>query len=95
MIVVTRLHGSSMALNCDLIERVEATPETVLTLVDGNRYVIRESVGEIVDRVRAFRASWSCWPAAWTARRPASGPCTWSPTRSRMPDAGYAGSRCR
>jgi flagellar protein FlbD len=57
MIVVTRLHGSSMALNCDLIERVEATPETVLTLVDGNRYVIRESVGEIVDRVRTFRAS--------------------------------------
>jgi flagellar protein FlbD len=57
MIVVTRLHGSRMALNCDLIERVEATPETVLTLVDGNRYVIRESVGEIVDRVRAFRAS--------------------------------------
>jgi flagellar protein FlbD len=57
MIIVTRLHGSSMAVNCDLIERVEATPDTVVTLVDGSRYVVRESVGEIIDRVRAFRAS--------------------------------------
>ncbi len=54
---MTRLHGASVAVNCDLIERVEATPETVLTLVDGNRYVVRESVAEVVDKVRAFRAS--------------------------------------
>lgn len=57
MIIVTRLHGSTMAVNCDLIERVEATPDTVLTLVDGRRYVVRESVAEIVEKVRAFRAS--------------------------------------
>ena len=57
MIIVTRLHGSNLAVNCDLIERVEATPDTVVTLVDGSRYVVRESVGEIVDKVRAFRAS--------------------------------------
>ena len=54
---MTRLHGASLAVNCDLIERVEATPDTVLTLVDGSRYVVRESVAEIVDKVRAFRAS--------------------------------------
>ena len=57
MIAVTRLHGASITLNCDLIERVESTPDTVLTLVDGSRYVVRESVGEVVDKVRAFRAS--------------------------------------
>ena len=57
MIIVTRLHGPSLAVNCDLIERVEATPDTVLTLVDGSRYVVRETVPEIVDKVRAFRAS--------------------------------------
>jgi flagellar protein FlbD len=57
MIVVTRLHGSVLALNCDLIERIEATPRTILTMVDGSRYVVRESVAEIVDKVRAFRAS--------------------------------------
>jgi flagellar protein FlbD len=57
MIIVTRLHGGSVAVNCDLIERVEATPDTVVTLVDGGRYVVRETVGEVVDKVRAFRAS--------------------------------------
>jgi flagellar protein FlbD len=57
VIIVTRLHGTSVAVNCDLIERVEATPDTVLTLVDGSRYVVRESVAEVVDKVRAFRAS--------------------------------------
>ena len=54
---MTRLHGASVAVNCDLIERVEATPDTVLTLVDGSRYVVRESMAEMVDKVRAFRAS--------------------------------------
>ena len=46
-----------MAVYCALIARVEASPETVVTLVDGSRYVVRESVAEIVDKVRAFRAS--------------------------------------
>ena len=44
MIVVTRFSGPAVALNCDLIERVEANPDTVLTMVDGSRYVVRESV---------------------------------------------------
>jgi flagellar protein FlbD len=57
MIIVTRLHGPSVAVNCDLIERVEATPDTVLTLVDGSRYVVRESVAEVIDKIRTFRAS--------------------------------------
>jgi flagellar protein FlbD len=57
MIILTRLHGTSVAVNCDLIERVEAAPETVVTLVDGSRYVVAESVAEVVDKVRVFRAS--------------------------------------
>jgi flagellar protein FlbD len=57
MIILTRLHGGSVAVNCDLIERVEAAPETVVTLVDGSRYVVSESVAEVVDKVRDFRAS--------------------------------------
>ena len=57
MIVVTRFHGRSLALNCDLIECAEADPDTVLTLVDGTRFVIRESLDEVIDKVREFRAS--------------------------------------
>ena len=57
MIVVTRLNGHPVALNCDLIERAEATPDTVLTLVDGTKYLLADSVDEIVAKVREFRAS--------------------------------------
>ena len=57
MILVTRFHGPPMALNCDLIERAEATPDTVLTLVDGTKYVVSESVEDVIDKVRQFRAS--------------------------------------
>lgn len=57
MISLTRLNGPPFALNCDLIERAEATPDTVLTLVDGTKYVVSETVEEVVVRVREFRAS--------------------------------------
>jgi flagellar protein FlbD len=57
VILVTRLNGDGFALNPDLIERADATPDTVVTLVDGTKYVIRESVPELVDLVRDYRAS--------------------------------------
>lgn len=57
MIMLTRINGSRFALNCDLIERVESTHDTVLTLVDGTRYLVTESVEEVVEAVRAYRAS--------------------------------------
>lgn len=57
MIWVTRLNGSEVVVNSDLIETVEATPDTVLTLVDGKKYVVHEGVGEVVDRIRRFRVS--------------------------------------
>ena len=52
MINVTRLNGPAFALNPDLIERIEATPDTVIHLVGGTNYVVVESVEEIVARVR-------------------------------------------
>ena len=57
MILVTRLNGDSLAVNADLIQRVEATPDTIVTLVDGSKLVVTESVDIIIDRVRMFRAS--------------------------------------
>jgi len=56
MIVLTRLSGKEFALNSDLIERVESTPDTVVTLVDGTKYVVAESVTEVVQDVRLHRA---------------------------------------
>ncbi|HYO84948.1 MAG TPA: flagellar FlbD family protein [Dermatophilaceae bacterium] len=72
MITVTRRNGTAFALNPDLIERVEATPDTVITLVSGTRYVVSESVRAIVDEVRNFRAAVliaSTAPLATTASR--------------------------
>jgi flagellar protein FlbD len=57
MITVTRLNGPAFSLNPDLIERIEATPDTVLHLVGGNDYVIRESVDEVIARIRESRAA--------------------------------------
>jgi len=56
MINVTRLNGPAFALNPDLIERIEATPDTVIHLVGGTNYVVVESVEDIVARVRESRA---------------------------------------
>ena len=56
MIRVTRLNGDQFALNPDLIEKVEAHPDTVAFLVDGTRYVVRESVGEVIQEIREYRA---------------------------------------
>ncbi|PRY18210.1 flagellar FlbD family protein [Kineococcus rhizosphaerae] len=56
MILVTRLNGSVFAVNPDLIQRVDSTPDTVITLVDGAKFVVTEPLSEIVERVMAFRA---------------------------------------
>ena len=56
MIVLTRLNGEKFALNCDLVERVDAHPDTVITLVDGTKYLVAESLTEVADLVRDFRA---------------------------------------
>ena len=57
MILVTRINGAVFALNPDLVERADCTPDTVITLVDGTKYVIAESVPEFIDSVRHYRAS--------------------------------------
>lgn len=56
MIVVTRLNGSQFAVNPDLIERIHASPDTTLVMVDGAKFVVTESIDEVIDRIAAFRA---------------------------------------
>lgn len=57
MILVHRLRGDAVWLNPDLIESVESTPDTVVTLVDGRRAVVADPVEEVVARILHFRAS--------------------------------------
>jgi flagellar protein FlbD len=56
VIPMTRLDGSTIVVNADLIETVERTGETVITLVSGTRFVVREDPAAIVDAVLRFRA---------------------------------------
>lgn len=57
MILVHRLKGQRMFLNADLVESIEETPDTVVTLVDGRRLVVGDSADELASRIVEFRAS--------------------------------------
>jgi len=56
VIMLTRLNGPPFALNPDLVERVEETPDTVITLVDGKHYLVAEPLQEVMSRVQHARA---------------------------------------
>jgi flagellar protein FlbD len=56
MIEVTRLNGSPMVLNSDLIKIAEASPDTMITLINGEKLIVREDPAEVVERVLAYRA---------------------------------------
>jgi uncharacterized protein YlzI (FlbEa/FlbD family) len=55
MIQLTRLNNSALMVNSDLIKFVEQAPDTVITLVNGEKILVRESSDEVVQRVVSFR----------------------------------------
>lgn len=57
MILLTRINGEAFALNPDLIERVEETPDTHITLVDGKHLMVTESLNDVIDAIRRDRAT--------------------------------------
>jgi flagellar protein FlbD len=57
MIKVSRLDGTEFVVNAELIELIETTPDTVLSLTDGDKYIVREPLDEVVARVIAYRRS--------------------------------------
>src|SRR5271154_7616077 len=69
MIELTRLNGSPLAINCDLIKYAEAAPDTVLTLITGEKLVVLEPCSEISQRTLDYRAAVlrQAWPEAASA----------------------------
>lgn len=57
MIQLTRLNNSPLAVNSDLIKFVEQAPDTVITLITGEKIVVRECAKEVLERVVEFRRS--------------------------------------
>ena len=60
MIEVTRLNGSSLLINAELIETIEANPDSVIMLTSGKKWVVAESPEELMKRVIAYKKQ--CYP---------------------------------
>ncbi|TGN20469.1 flagellar FlbD family protein [Leptospira idonii] len=56
MVILHRLKGAEFVLNADHIESVEANPDTVITLINDKKYIVQESVTEVVDKVFVYKA---------------------------------------
>lgn len=55
MIKLTRLNGQPIMVNADLIESVETTPDTVITLVSGNKLIVKDSMDQIQEQIVQFK----------------------------------------
>lgn len=55
MIKLSRLNGEEFYINCDLIEFVEETPDTVIALQSGRKVVVLEGAQEVIARIIAYR----------------------------------------
>jgi flagellar protein FlbD len=54
MIELTRLNGGTFFLNATHIETVEATPDTVITLFNGKKYIVKEAANQVAAKIAAF-----------------------------------------
>ncbi len=50
MVFLTRLNTRSVVVNADLIKMIEATPDTLITLINGDHMMVRETVEEVVEK---------------------------------------------
>ena len=55
MIVVTKLKGERFVLNWDLIETISENPDTTITLTNGDLYIVRESMQEVIDKTIDYK----------------------------------------
>lgn len=60
MIEVTKLNGTKFLINSNLIGMVEETPDTVLTLTDGKKFIIKESRLEVKNLIKTTRQGYFC-----------------------------------
>ena len=62
MIKITRLKGKELFVNEDLIETLEETPDTVITLTTGHKIIASESIDEVIDRIVKYKRQISILP---------------------------------
>ena len=64
MIHLTRINQQRLVLNSDLIEHIEATPDTVITMTNGQKLVVADSAEAVIEKIVAFRRSIQQVPAS-------------------------------
>ncbi len=55
MILLTKINKAPIAVNCDLIEYIEETPDSVITLTTGDKVVVQQSMADIIQKIVAYR----------------------------------------
>lgn len=55
MIEVTRINNTHFVINADWIETIESTPDTVITLTNGKKYIVTEKVEDVINRVIEYK----------------------------------------
>ncbi len=55
MIELTKLNGQKILVNCDLIELVEETPDTLISFTTGRKIIVKESRQEVKNLVKSYR----------------------------------------
>jgi len=55
MVSITKLNEQEMIINCDLIELIESTPDTTLTMTTGRKIIIKESVDTVMEKIVAYK----------------------------------------
>lgn len=55
MLILTKLNGEQFTLNCDLIETIQETPDTIIRLSNGNVYIVEEPMREVVEKTISYR----------------------------------------
>lgn len=57
MIKLNRLNGQELVINAELIELIEAKPDTIITLTTGEKYIVQNAVDEIIEKTKEYRRS--------------------------------------
>jgi len=92
MIVLTRLNGSTFAVNPDLIERIQENPDTSIVLVDGTTFIVLESTEDIIEAVATYRARVIALAHSFNFDGPSSSPRT-GPRLGLVDNNQFGGSR--
>lgn len=56
MIKVTRLNGKEFVINAELIKNIESTPDTIITLINDEKIIIKETVDKVIEDVIKYKA---------------------------------------